>query len=91
MATGNYRCVASWEYHDSPTIRKVFVRLLQVFFGKLGATFVLAVNGVESIGVDDGRGESGGLEWTASRLRMLQYVCHGDEALSSGLGKLVLL
>ena len=71
MATGDYGCVAGWEYHDSPTVGKILVRLLQVFFGKFGATFVMAVNGVEGIGVNDGRGEGGGLEWTASRLRML--------------------
>ena len=54
MTTGNYWSLISWEYHYPPTVGQVFVGLLQVFFCKFGATFVVAVNSVEGIGVNDG-------------------------------------
>ena len=53
MSTRDHWGLVGWKYYYPPAIGQVFVSLLEVFFCKFLATFVVAVDGVEGIGVYD--------------------------------------
>ena len=91
MSARDHRGLVGWEDHYSPSSGKVFVCLLQVIFSKLGASFVVAIDCVKSVCVDDRWRKGSWSEGTRARLGVLQDVDHCYETLSSSLGQLVLL
>ena len=91
MSTGDHWGLVGREDHYPPSIGKIFVSLLEVIFGEFGASFVLAINGVKGICVNDSWRKGRWSEGTCARLGVLEDVNHCYETLSGGLGQLMLV